>query len=515
MKSAGVDIDVRGIKVVCLSGSQKSLKVLHAEEVPYQGEPRGDLPGADLLPEPAALDRVPGRFMPEEVAVGIGAQSVFLREVRVPFESASQVAETLPYEVEAFLPFPAEETALSWIPLGSEEGRATVLAAAIPRKSVAGMLAAFRARGFEPATVTAGLFALADAWADLAACPRALLVHVEQRKTALVGWMGGTIRFARELPVGVGDLAHPQGVAAPVAQAGGAEPLAEAAEASPSADAVRDRLLPEIRRTLVAAGWADGPGEIRASGLLGALPGAMEQLGADLGAAVRLWEVPGPGGAALDPRFAVAYGLARRAMGGGRAAMELLGGDLAPAKRWKRVAGSLLALEACALLALGLFAWGEWGRFRAAQRSFAEIDGWQRQAQERYFPDDAGLEPEEVLTFFLAKGTEFQEGAQRIGKARILSAWDLFLELVQCIPQGMPLPRFEEIRISQGGTRGGEVQVLGLTAAEGGKTGGDWAWKLEERCEASERFQKSKPISISDDKGLTRFDLSLKVEEER
>lgn len=472
MKAAGLHVASRVFRIVTLEKTGRGLRVLAVREVP-----RAEGPPSFPRVEASA-----------EVVAGVAGRQMYIREVSLPFVAPAQIAEVLPYEVEAFLPQPAEEIVLSWLPAaagrgnGKEEGP-RVLAAAVPRETLKGLLADLADGGVDPVSVTGDLFALPDAWEAPPPDGRALFVDADVRETAVLGWEGGTARFAHVLPFGAGE---------------------EPAQAAPFAE----RLVRDLRRILLVAGWEEGLREIRLSGataVRGEVPRALETLGAS----VRVWEAPSAAGReALTPAHAIAYGLAVRGLAPSRAPVEFRTGPFRGRTRWERWTGALMVLEACAVLAFSLWGFGAWLRLREARAGCARIEAWREQALAAV-PEAAGLPPEEAVSFLRDKATSFATGLPVAGgEDRLVSAWDLLGALMRAVPVGMPLARLDEIRITQR-----EILVRGAVRDDAGKTGADWAWALETACREAVAFSVQKAIDVKppDAAGETSFDLRLSV----
>ncbi len=472
MKATGLDVDGAGLRVVTLDGAAHAARVATAAEAP-----RADLAG---LPRPA---------LAEEVVAGIGARALFLREVSLPFVQESQIPEVLPFEVEAFLPCPAEEISLAWLPMEparapDAEGngsRGTVLAVAVRKDRLRDILASLGEGGVDPVSLSADLFALPEAWPDAGTEEPAVLADLDDARTAVLGWHAGKVRFARLLPP------------------------AEEGEAG-----VRD-VAADIVRTLLAVDWQGRVKDLRVSGRRAEEPGFADALSKALSVPVRVWQGPPFEGTPLAPRFAVAYGLARRGLGSRACDVELRTGAFRSRNRWERLLGPFLALAACSVAALGLVAWGAWTRFRDARAEYREIAGWQSEALAAAFPESADIPPEEVLPFLRQKQAEFTSGPLGAGRegGRFFSAWDLFLEFIRCVPKGMPVARLDDVIVNQR-----EVTIRGMTRDGAGKTGADWAWELERACRGSKWFSVARPVEVKPpESGSTPFELRLAVRE--
>lgn len=480
MKAAGLDVDGANLRAVVLEGTSRSARVVHAQEAPGPAGAPGDGDSRVVTAEALAPLR---KALQEETVAGINAQALFLREVSLPFVPENQIPEVLPFEVEAFLPCPAEEIVLSWLPLEAPAGAETsvarnaVLAVAIQKARLAGLLETLGRAGVDPVSLTADLFALPEAWPEVASEEPLLFVDLDDAKAAVVGWHAGRIRFARLLPLGAGSSA---------------------------AD-----LASDIVRTLLSVDWKGKAAALCLSGGRTLEPGFAEALSAAVGIPVRLWEGPEFEGKPLGPQFAVAYGLARRGLGSRVCDLELRSGPFRSRNRWERLRGAFLALAACAVAALGIVTYGAWDRFRTARSEVYRVAEWQERTFRETLPEAADLPPEEALGFLRQKEAEFKAGPLGAGRegGGFFSAWDLFLELIRCLPLGMPSPRLEDALVGQR-----DVTFRGAVRDAGGKTGADWAYELEGACNGSKWFAVQKAIEVKPPAGgETPFELRLSV----
>lgn len=486
MKATGFDIDGASLRVVTLEGTARSSRVVHAQEASWPPDASGNGAGhPDLTPD--AVGGLSRRPLQEETVAGIGAHALFLREVSLPYVSPNQIPEVLPFEVEAFLPCPAEEIVLSWLPLEGppQEGpgaRNAVLAVAIEKERLSKVLGALAKGGVDPVSLSADLFALPEAWPDVASEEPILFVDLDGAKSAVLGWRAGKVRFARLLPAG-----------------------------GPDARGAATDLAADIVKTLLSVDWAGKVKQLCLSGLRAAEPGFAETLGRELGVPVRAWQGPESEGKPLPPQFAVAYGLARRGLGSRVCDVELRSGAFRSRNRWERLRGAFLALSACAAAALGIVTYGAWDRFRTARAEVHRVAEWQERTFRETLPEAADLPPEEALGFLRRKEAEFKAGPLGAGRegGGFFSAWDLFLELIRCLPPGIPTPRLEDAIFTQR-----EVTLRATVRDGGGKTGADWAYALEDACRASKWFAVQRAIEVRPPAGgETPFELRLSVKE--
>lgn len=126
----GVDIGstmLRGVEIDDASKSKPT--VLRAHEVPL---PEGSVKRGEVL-EPHTLASAyrrlwaGGGFKAKNVALGIGGQSVIVRDLSVPRMPLSQIKESLPFQVQELLPVPVHDAVLDYYPIGEGQSDSGVV----------------------------------------------------------------------------------------------------------------------------------------------------------------------------------------------------------------------------------------------------------------------------------------------------------------------------------------------------------------------------------------------------
>lgn len=149
-----VDLGSHAVKVSVFSGSNRRWEFdeRHSELVPQDG----DLPTLDarLAALDALLDQVPTlkRGGGDVVAAVLpGARASFHR-VRMPFTDRAQIEKTLPFAIEAEVPFDLEDMVLGWRITGVTD-ETDVLATLVRHEHVVEWVAALSERDLDPAVV--------------------------------------------------------------------------------------------------------------------------------------------------------------------------------------------------------------------------------------------------------------------------------------------------------------------------------------------------------------------------
>jgi len=112
----GVDIGSTGVRAAELSMRSVPPQLVRVAQVPIpegavaNGEVRDQGPVADALRE--LWKR--GRFRSREVILGVANQRVVVREVSLPWLTDKELRESLPFQVQEFVPIPVEEAVLDF-----------------------------------------------------------------------------------------------------------------------------------------------------------------------------------------------------------------------------------------------------------------------------------------------------------------------------------------------------------------------------------------------------------------
>lgn len=118
----GVDIGSTGVRAAEVSGGEGGA-VVRAAQVPVaagaveNGEIRQPERVAEALKELWSR----GGFRSRQVMLGVGNQRVVVREISLPWLPEKEMRESLPFQVQEFIPIAAEEAVLDFAPLGEFE----------------------------------------------------------------------------------------------------------------------------------------------------------------------------------------------------------------------------------------------------------------------------------------------------------------------------------------------------------------------------------------------------------
>lgn len=329
----GIDIGNDAMRGVVLRSSMRKLEVERYIEIPLtesDGTP-GRLP--ELAEAGRNLLAAAGSNL-DMVVASIAGEEASLRSVELPTAARKRIAEILPFELEALLPFEPRDAAIDFQPMA--EGETTrLLVAAVLRPKVTAAIEQFRHAGFEPQELAAGAAAvegLTQLLPELRAPGPILLVELGDRRTDLCLIENGYCTAARTVSIGLADMPG-------------------------AADDARS----ELQRSLAGfrGAGADAPAAIWVCGSGAVAKGGPEWLADVLELPVRALTLPAAtqGTTAPHPGFGKAAALAARGAFT-RRHINLRQGDFAPTQVKGRLIGQVNLIVTCAVIVVvaGMFA---------------------------------------------------------------------------------------------------------------------------------------------------------------
>lgn len=213
----GLDIGSAAVRAVEIGMRSGRPVLLRAAQVPLQagvvedGEVRDPGGVAEALRD---LWRR-GGFKGREVMMGVGNQRVVVREVALPWLPEKELRESLPYQVQEFIPLPVEEAVLDFDILEEleQEGRRMVriLLVAAQKAMVNGLVQAAEASRLRPVGLDLIPFALVRSVGgidslDVEAAGEEALIDIGADVTNMCVHDRGVPRFVRILPTGGSDV---------------------------------------------------------------------------------------------------------------------------------------------------------------------------------------------------------------------------------------------------------------------------------------------------------------------
>ena len=415
-RNVGLDWAQDSLRVATL---QSGLRGFAIQELRSAALPAEGTPAERLEAGLAALDLIPPLGPDDSIAVALPGSRVATHLIGLPFSDPRRIAQVLPAEVEAAIPFDLSEVVWDAAILGVPGGKTEVLVGMVKKTALREHLEALAAVGLDPRVVTLAPLALA------ALGERGMLVpHGGPPPTAVLLDAGPD-----RADVALLDAGRPV-----LARALTTSNATQWAAAATDAEA-RARLLSTLTRDLKMSlrSRKTAPERLLLAGTLASLPGAAELLSEETQLAVEPVTLP-----AGDPAEALALGLALRAQLP-RGRVNLRKGEFAFTKDLSQVRGRLfrLGIAASVLLALGLVL--GIARLSSLHRQAAEYDDALCTATRRILGT--------CLTDYRQAIAQLSGGRSRAAGIPRLSAADVLAELVAHLPEGS-LPLLDDVEVT-------------------------------------------------------------------
>jgi type IV pilus assembly protein PilM len=213
----GVDVGSTAVRVAEVAAGDIPV-IVRAAQVPLRpgvveaGEVRQPEAVAEALRELWSKSGVKSK----QVHLGVGNQRVVVREVALPWLPEKELRDTLGFQVQEFIPMPAEDAVLDFDPLGEMDqgGRRMVriLLVAAHKPMVNALVQAALAAKLDPQGVDLSPFAVTravgtgDSGLDLDSTGDEAIVDIGAQVTSICVHDRGVIRFVRMLPSGGRDI---------------------------------------------------------------------------------------------------------------------------------------------------------------------------------------------------------------------------------------------------------------------------------------------------------------------
>lgn len=210
----GIDISASSIRAVELSDASKTRPTLvrhHEIQLPPGAVNRGEVMEPRTVATALKQLWSAGGFKAKDVVLGIGNSRVLARDLTVPKMSIAQIRESLPFQVQEMLPFPAENALLDFYPISEGVGDSGpvingLLVAAI-KEAVLGNVTAVQLAGLNPIEVDLLPFALIRVLLrGEQAIGTTAIIEVGGSTTTVVVATNSIPVFVRIIPTGGDDL---------------------------------------------------------------------------------------------------------------------------------------------------------------------------------------------------------------------------------------------------------------------------------------------------------------------
>ncbi|MCB1049849.1 MAG: type IV pilus assembly protein PilM [Acidobacteria bacterium] len=167
----GLDIGSSAIKLVelkPLSKDGRNWKLVNLGYIPLSPEAIVDGSIMDSTMVVDAITRVfaENRVKPGEVAIAVSGHSVIIKKITMAFMSEEELAESIHWEAESYIPFDIDDVNLDWQilnPMGRGDGNMDVLLVAAKKEKVSEYVSVVQQAGKNPVVVDVDSFALQNA----------------------------------------------------------------------------------------------------------------------------------------------------------------------------------------------------------------------------------------------------------------------------------------------------------------------------------------------------------------
>jgi type II secretion system protein L len=204
----GIDIGQNGLRGVLIRTGLRKVDVERYVEIPLTEAP--DSPGR--LPELQSagqnlLRTLPGP--PDAIVAACPGEEISIRTLELPAAARKRIAEILPFELEALLPYEPRDAVIAHQAVDADPKTVRLLVAAVLKRHVASELEALKAAGFDPRELAAGpvaLDGLTNLLPELRAEGPLLLVDMADHRTDLCFLRSGQCVMARTIEFGIEDM---------------------------------------------------------------------------------------------------------------------------------------------------------------------------------------------------------------------------------------------------------------------------------------------------------------------
>jgi Tfp pilus assembly PilM family ATPase len=343
--------------------------------IPYSSDPGSEV---EQLRTAVAQVLAQGGRAPDRVIAAIDGEAASLRLIDLPVGVEKKVAEILPGELEAVLPFGIDDAIIDHQVVGRDEETLRLMTVAAPRQNVAARLQELRAAGVEPRELAVGAAAFDGLGALLReslADRTVLVIDVGAASTDFAVLSDGQCTFARTVSGGL-DLVE---------------------------SGRRAELAASLRRTLASyrAQRTEEPSLALLSGETATMESARQWLTEQLGIECGTVALPSAAGADDEtlPKFAKAAALAARAISR-KKQLDLRRGEFASRtgagelrQHMRLIAICLAAVLLCFVVALG-------ARYRVARAEQEQLTATLAEVSSDLFGEEArsALHARELLT---------------------------------------------------------------------------------------------------------------------
>lgn len=200
----GLDLGSHSIKALEFRQTLRSLEFVQAQFCP--GNPE-ELPLSESVRHFIELHG----FSTDNVSCAMSGQRVANRRLDFPFRDSRKLAQAIPFEIEAAMPFDSEDLVADWQLVSEGRDHGTVAVSVAQKQDVSDFLAILQAAGCSPRILEAEGLALGNLAAIFDFPGVRLLADIGHRKTSVCLCVDGKPVAGRTVPIG--GMAITEGIA--------------------------------------------------------------------------------------------------------------------------------------------------------------------------------------------------------------------------------------------------------------------------------------------------------------
>jgi len=215
-ETVGLDIGTTAVRAALVATSKGAPVLKRYGEV---GLPPGAVVNGEIVDDGVVADAITRLFkqakLPKKrVVVGMANQRVIVRQVLLPQQSEEELAQSLAFQAQEFIPIPIDEAVLDFVPLEdvvAADGAAqmSVLVIAAQKDMASELLEVVNKVGVKPLSFDLQAFALVRSLnlGSFNLDPNArVIVNIGASITQVIVSKGGSLRFLRIIPMGGQDF---------------------------------------------------------------------------------------------------------------------------------------------------------------------------------------------------------------------------------------------------------------------------------------------------------------------
>ncbi len=203
----GLDIGTSALRAVQITNNPKSKQLMRYAMAPIDSKLSLSDAKADQQKVAQQLREMlnAAQITTKNVAVGIPSSKVFTTVVDIERLSSSELAKTIRYQADSFIPTPLAESKIDWAVIGDSPGdpnKVEILLSSVPNDFIEARLDLLESIGLNIVAYEPDNLALVRSIMALDATAPQMLIDIGSKSTDIVVTMGGIPRLTRAVPTG-------------------------------------------------------------------------------------------------------------------------------------------------------------------------------------------------------------------------------------------------------------------------------------------------------------------------